>query len=118
VTRPLCARCNLKTAERGIMCDECRAAPRPPGPMTPGQFEAACRQITEEKTGHAAHRALDLLTNDCLCGLGYGGGIDVFESAVRHWHDPAHPYPHAGPFPDCEESPSVPVSASDQGPGQ
>ena len=59
-------------------------------------------RIVETMHGHAAHRAIDLLTNDVLRGLGYGEGIDIFENAVAHWHDADNIYPHSGPCPDCE----------------
>lgn len=71
-------------------------------PMTPELFARRCREITARMDGHAAHRALDLLTNDVLRALGYGEGIAVFEAAVGHWHAATHPYPHIGPCPDCE----------------
>jgi hypothetical protein len=69
--------------------------------MSPENFAARCHQIVTDQRGHAAHRALDLLTNDLLRGLGYGDGIDVFEVAVGHWHDEADPYPGGGACPDC-----------------
>lgn len=69
---------------------------------TPDQFEAACRQIAAEKRGHAAHRALDLLTNDVLRALGFGAGIDIFEAAVSTWHEDGDAYPYSGPCPTCE----------------
>ena len=70
--------------------------------MSPEDFTAAARTITATLSGHAAHRAFDLLTNDLLRALGYGDGVAAFEAAVLHWHDAAHPYPHIGPCPDCE----------------
>lgn len=72
--------------------------------MSPAEFAAACRAIVATQQGHAAHRALDLLTNQALRDLGFGAGIDIFETAVASWHDPAHPYPYAGPCPNCEEA--------------
>lgn len=98
----LCGRCGLVEITLGLMCDACRAEPRPPVPMSPPAFRARCAQIIAEKRGHEAHRDLDLLTNELLRALGYGAGVDLFESAVAHWHDPAHPYPYAGPCPNCE----------------
>ncbi len=63
--------------------------------MTGEQFEARVDRIIAEHRGHAAHRALDLLTNDLL--LGMGGG---FERGTRKWlaaieghHAPDKPYP-------------------------
>lgn len=73
-----------------------------PTVWSPAAFHDACLQIVETKQGHAAHRALDLLTNEVLASLGYGDGITTFEAAVAHWHRSAHPYPYAGPCPDCE----------------
>jgi hypothetical protein len=70
--------------------------------MTPELFASRCRDIVSRLDGHAAHRALDLLTNDVLRALGYGEGVAIFEAAVGHWHADAHPYPHIGPCPDCE----------------
>ena len=70
--------------------------------ITPEQFAARARHIVETMCGHAAHRAIDLLTNNVLRGLGYGEGIEVFENAVGHWHDPDSDYPHDGRCPDCE----------------
>lgn len=71
--------------------------------MTPSAFAAECRRIVDTERGHAAHRLLDLLTNDVLRSLGYGDGIGIFEAAVAHWHGNS-PYPHAGPCPDCEQA--------------
>ena len=70
--------------------------------ITPEEFAARARTIVETMRGHAAHRAIDLLTNNVLRGLGYGAGIEVFEDAVGHWHDAEADYPHAGQCPDCE----------------
>lgn len=70
--------------------------------MTPQQFADRAREIVETMRGHAAHRAIDLLTNDVLRDLGYGEGIEIFEAAVAHWHEGTMDYPHAGPCPDCE----------------
>ena len=71
-------------------------------PISPEDFAARARAIVDTLDGHAAHHALDILTNDVLRGLGYGEGIDTFERAVTHWHAAAHPYPYRVPFPDCE----------------
>ncbi|TZG27416.1 hypothetical protein [Sphingomonas montanisoli] len=71
-------------------------------PISPEDFAARARIIAETMSGHAAHHALDILTNDVLRGLGYGDGIDVFERAVSHWHAAADSYPYRGPCPDCE----------------
>lgn len=74
-----------------------------PAPLMSAQeFADRARVIVETMQGHAAHRAIDLLTNDVLRGLGYGEGIDIFEAMVSHWHDADAPYPHGGPCPDCE----------------
>jgi len=74
-----------------------------PAPLMSAQeFADRARHIVETMKGHAAHRAIDLLTNDVLRGLGYGEGIDIFEAAVGHWHEPDQVYPHSGPCPDCE----------------
>lgn len=70
--------------------------------ITPDEFAARARAIVETMRGHAAHRAIDLLTNNVLRGLGYGEGIETFEHAVGHWHDDAADYPHDGHCPDCE----------------
>ena len=74
-----------------------------PAPLlTAEQFAVRARAIVETMHGHAAHRAIDLLTNDVLRGLGYGEGIEIFEQAVAHWHTADHAYPHEGRCPDCE----------------
>ncbi len=70
--------------------------------MSPEDFAQRARAIIESSSGHDAHRALDILTNEVLRSLGYGAGIDIFESAVAHWHAAADPYPYRGPCPDCE----------------
>ena len=70
--------------------------------MSAEEFADRARLIVETMHGHAAHRAIDLLTNDVLRGLGYGEGIDIFENAVAHWHDADTIYPHSGPCPNCE----------------
>lgn len=70
--------------------------------MSPETFAERCREIVTTTRGHGAHRALDLLTNDVLNSLGYGEGIRIFEAAVAHWHAESHPYPYAGPCPNCE----------------
>ena len=77
--------------------------------MTPEAFAAHCRRIVETMRGHAAHRALDLLTNDVLHALGYGEGVAIFESAVAHWHGDADPYPYGGPCPDCARRSALPL---------
>lgn len=70
--------------------------------LTAEEFAARARMIVETMHGHAAHRAIDLLTNDVLRGLGYGEGIEIFENAVGHWHTGEHAYPHEARCPDCE----------------
>jgi hypothetical protein len=70
--------------------------------MSAEEFAERARQIVATMRGHAAHRAIDLLTNDVLRGLGYGEGIEIFEAMVGHWHEADAAYPHAGPCPDCE----------------
>lgn len=82
------------------------------GGMSPEAFARQCRRIVSESRGHAAHRALDLLTNDLLRALGYGAGIDVFEAAVAHWHDAATPYPGAATCPDCARAESLHLEGS------
>jgi len=72
--------------------------------MTAQEFADRAREIVATMHGHAAHRAIDLLTNDVLSGLGYGEGIEIFEAAVAHWHDADMVYPHVGPCPDCERA--------------
>lgn len=72
------------------------------GNMSPADFAMACRSIVAGQRGHEAHRSLDLLTNDVLRQLGFGEGIDVFEAAVRSWHETSDPYPYSGPCPACE----------------
>jgi hypothetical protein len=74
----------------------------PVAPISPEDFAARAHAIVALSSGHEAHRALDILTNEVLRGLGYGAGIDIFETAVAHWHDAADPYPYRGPCPDCE----------------
>ncbi len=66
------------------------------------EFAERARLIVETMCGHAAHRAIDLLTNNVLRGLGYGEGIEIFENAVGHWHDADAAYPHQDRCPDCE----------------
>jgi len=66
------------------------------------EFADRARQIVATMHGHAAHRAIDLLTNDVLRGLGYGEGIEIFEAMVGHWHEADAAYPHGGRCPDCE----------------
>lgn len=60
---------------------------------TPAGFARRCREIVATLPGHAAHRALDLLTNDILRDLGFGDGIEIFEAAVMSWHRDGLPYP-------------------------
>ena len=60
---------------------------------TPHGFARRCREIVATMPGHAAHRELDLLTNEVLTGLGFGAGIEIFEAAVRRWHRDGLPYP-------------------------
>lgn len=64
-----------------------------PSEHTPAGFARRCREIVDQMPGHAAHRALDLLTNDILGRLGYGAGVDIFEAAVSRWHWEGLPYP-------------------------
>ncbi|WP_016745577.1 hypothetical protein [Rhizorhabdus wittichii] len=66
---------------------------RPANERTPEGFARRCREIVATMPGHAAHRALDLLTNDILRDLGFGAGIEIFEAAVRDWHRRGQPYP-------------------------
>lgn len=73
-----------------------------PTVWSPAAFAERCRAITATMHGHAAHQALDLLTNAVLSSLGYGEGIAIFELAVARWHSAGDPYPYAGPCPDCE----------------
>lgn len=74
-----------------------------PAPLMSAQeFAERARVIVETMSGHAAHRAIDLLTNDVLRGLGYGEGIEIFEAAVGHWHEADAAYPHGALCPDCE----------------
>lgn len=60
---------------------------------TPHGFARRCREIVARMPGHAAHRQLDLLTNEIMAGLGFGDGIDIFEAAVSKWHREGLPYP-------------------------
>lgn len=73
-----------------------------PAVWSPAGFADACEQIVAKMRGHAAHHALDLLTNEILSSLGFSHGIEIFERAVSHWHSEADVYPHQGPCPDCE----------------
>lgn len=75
------------------------------GGISPEQFAEQCRAIVAGAHGHAAHRALDLLTNDVLRQLGFGAGVAIFEAAVADWHQAADPYPYRGPCPTCEAGP-------------
>lgn len=61
--------------------------------LTPAGFARRCREIRGTMSGHAAHRALDLLSNDVLQSLGYGAGVEIFEQGVREWHRDGLPYP-------------------------
>jgi len=70
--------------------------------MSAEEFADRAGMIVETMCGHAAHRAIDQLTNDVLRGLGYGEGIEIFENAVGHWHDADAAYPHGSICPDCE----------------
>ncbi len=70
--------------------------------MSAEEFAERARIIAETMRGHAAHRAIDLLSNDVLRGLGYGEGVDIFENAVGHWHEADAAYPHDATCPDCE----------------
>jgi hypothetical protein len=72
--------------------------------MSAEEFADRARMIVQTMRGHAAHRAIDLLTNDVLRGLGYGEGIEIFENAVGHWHQADAAYPHVGHCPDCERA--------------
>jgi hypothetical protein len=63
--------------------------------MTGEQFEERVDAILAEFRGHAAHRELDLLTNELLLELGGG-----FERGTRKWleviegqHVEGQPYP-------------------------
>lgn len=56
-------------------------------------FTRRCREIRRTMSGHPAHQALDLLTNDVLRSWGFGEGVDIFEAGVREWHAAALPYP-------------------------
>jgi hypothetical protein len=76
-----------------------------PSPLIgPEEFAARARHIVETMRGHAAHRAIDLLSNDVLRGLGFAEGVDIFENAVAHWHETDATYPHVGSCPDCERA--------------
>lgn len=65
-------------------------------------FVTECRRIVTEMQGHEAHRALDLLTNEVLCSLGFSDGIAIFEATVASWHKVDHQYPYSGPCSNCE----------------
>lgn len=67
---------------------------RRPAERSPEGFARRAREIVDMMPGHAAHRALDLLTNDILRDVGFGAGIAVFEAAVARWHRDGLPYPH------------------------
>jgi hypothetical protein len=64
------------------------------GASSPDRFAADCMKIVQEQHGHKAHRSLDLLTNQVLSSLGYGRGIEIFEAAVRDWHQEGMKYPN------------------------
>lgn len=64
-----------------------------PSAHTPAGFARRCREIVATMPGHAAHRELDLLTNEILAGLGFAEGVRLFEAAVRDWHRDGLPYP-------------------------
>lgn len=69
------------------------AAEPTPTAWSPAAFAERCREIVSTMREHPAHLALDLLTNEVLCSLGYGEGIAIFEAAVRDWHGEHLPYP-------------------------
>lgn len=64
--------------------------------MTGEEFEARVDAIlAEHGPGHAAHRALDLLTNELLVSLGggYERGTIKWLSVIEGHHTPGQPYP-------------------------
>ena len=64
------------------------------GAISPDKFANDCMKIVQEQRGHQAHRSLDLLTNQVLTSFGYGKGIEIFEAAVRDWHQDGNKYPN------------------------
>lgn len=77
----------------------------------PQEFAVRCAQIAATERGHAAHRGLDLLTNEVLRDLGYGEGIAIFEAAVARWHEETHTYPYPAACPNCEEAAASAITA-------
>lgn len=73
-----------------------------PTVWSPDAFAESCRSIVSTMQGHAAHRALDLLTNDVLRSLGFGEGVAIFEASVAKWHIATVPYPYPAACPSCE----------------
>lgn len=61
--------------------------------VTLAGYNRRAREIRETMSGHQAHRAFDLLTNQVLRAWGFGAGVDLFEEGVREWHRDALPYP-------------------------
>ncbi len=64
-----------------------------PTVLSPADFERGIRNIIATKTGHDAHRALDLFVEKHLFSLGYGEGMKLFHRAVYNWHNAALTYP-------------------------
>lgn len=66
--------------------------------MTGEEFEARVDAILAEQRGHAAHRALDLLTNELLVGMGggYARGTRKWLAVIEGHHAPEQPYPLGG----------------------
>lgn len=61
--------------------------------VTRAGFNRRSREIRATMSGHPAHQAFDLLTNDVLRSWGYGEGVSLFEEGVREWHRSSLPYP-------------------------
>lgn len=61
--------------------------------VTRAGYNRRAREIRANLSGHAAHQAFDLLTNDVLRSWGFGDGVGLFEEGVRDWHRASLPYP-------------------------
>lgn len=71
--------------------------------MSPAEFATRCQQIRDTLSGHAAHREFDRLCEEALRAAGYGEGVAIFESGVKHWHNDGDSYPYPQACPDCRQ---------------
>jgi len=57
-----------------------------PTVLNAAEFADECRRLTETLTGDPLHKAMDRLSNELLCNLGFGEGVAVFIKAVQGYH--------------------------------